>query len=88
MRQRLACANPSEGNFLYVHTNLKSEVVVERLQRRGIVVRDCGSFPGSGEHCLRVTVGRPEENDRFLEEFENADRLAPGACKIRVQRPG
>ena len=48
-------------------------MVVERLLRRGIVVRDCSSFPGSGEHCLRVTVGRPEENERFLEEFEKAD---------------
>jgi histidinol-phosphate aminotransferase len=73
MRERLAYANPSEGNFLYVHTGEKSKVVVERLLRQGIVVRDCSSFPGSGEHCLRVTVGRPEENERFLEEFEKAD---------------
>ncbi|MCK9565659.1 MAG: histidinol-phosphate transaminase [Methanothrix sp.] len=73
MRERLACANPSEGNFLYVQTRKKSEVVVERLLCRGIMVRDCNSFPGCGEKCLRVTVGRPEENDRFLEEFEKAD---------------
>jgi histidinol-phosphate aminotransferase len=73
MRERLACANPSEGNFLYVQTRKKSEVVVERLLSRGIMVRDCNSFPGCGEKCLRVTVGRPEENDRFLEEFEKAD---------------
>ena len=73
MHERLTCTNPSEGNFLYVHTEEKSEVVVERLLCRGIAVRDCSSFPGSGEHCLRVTVGRPEENDRFLEEFEKAD---------------
>jgi histidinol-phosphate aminotransferase len=73
MRQRLACANPSRGNFLYIHTEEKSKVVMERLLCREILVRDCNSFPGSGEHCLRVTVGRPEENDRFLEEFEKAD---------------
>ncbi len=73
MRQSLACAYPSEGNFLYVHTREKSKVVVERLLQRGVIVRDCSSFPGSGEHCLRVTVGRPEENERFLEEFEKAD---------------
>jgi histidinol-phosphate aminotransferase len=73
MRQRLTCSNPSEGNFLYVHTEKKSEMVAERLLTRGIVVRDCSSFPGSGEHCLRVTVGRSEENERFLEEFEKAD---------------
>jgi histidinol-phosphate aminotransferase len=78
MRQSLACSNPSEGNFLYVHTEEKSEVVVERLLRQGIVVRNCSSFPGSGDHCLRVTVGRPKENDRFLEEFEKADTTLSG----------
>ena len=73
MRARLACVNPSEGNFLYIHTEEKSKVVVEQMLRRGIVVRDCSTFPGSDEHCLRVTVGRPEENERFLEEFEKAN---------------
>lgn len=72
MRERLTCANQSEGNFLYVHTRERSKVVVARLLRRGIVVRDCSSFPGSGEHCLRVTVGKPEENERFLEEYGKA----------------
>jgi len=73
MHRRLACANPSEGNFLYIHTEEKSKVVAERLLGRGVIVRDCSTFPGSGEHCLRVTVGKPEENERFLEEFEKAD---------------
>jgi histidinol-phosphate aminotransferase len=72
MSRSLACVHPSQGNFLYVHTREKSKVVVERLLRRGVIVRDCSSFPGSGEHCLRVTVGRPEENGRFLEELERA----------------
>ena len=78
MRQILACSNPSEGNFLYVHTKEKSAVVVERLLHQGIVVRDCSSFPGSGEHCLRVTVGKPNENGLFLEEFEKADTALSG----------
>ena len=78
MHERLTCTNPSEGNFLYVHTEEKSEVVVERLLCQGIAVRDCSAFPGSGEHYLRVTVGRPEENDRFLEEFEKADTTLSG----------
>ena len=73
MSRSLACVHPSQGNFLYVHTREKSKVVVERLLLRGVIVRDCSSFPGSGEHCLRVTVGRPEENGRFLGELEKAD---------------
>ena len=75
MRERLTCSNPSEGNFLYVHTEKKSEMVAEWLLCRGIVVRDCSSFPGSGEHCLRVTVGKPEENERFLVDFERANTI-------------
>jgi histidinol-phosphate aminotransferase len=70
MMQRLAFVHPSEGNFLYVHTQEKSKSVIERLLRQGVIVRDCSSFPGSGEHCMRVTVGKPEENDRFLEAFD------------------
>ena len=77
MRESLASAHPSLGNFLYVQTEEKAKEVVERLLCRGIAVRDCSSFPGSGEHCLRVTVGRPEENERFLEEFEKRKKESP-----------
>ena len=74
MREGLACANPSEGNFLYIHTEENSKVVAERLLCRGVIVRDCRSFAGCGERCLRVTVGRPWENDIFLREFDKAKR--------------
>jgi histidinol-phosphate aminotransferase len=70
MRESLACVHPSEGNFLYVHTQHRSKIVTEQLLQQGVIVRDCSSFPGSGEHCLRVTVGKPAENDRFLEAFD------------------
>jgi histidinol-phosphate aminotransferase len=78
MRERLVCTHPSEGNFLYVQTRERSKDVMKRLLCRGIVVRDCSTFPGSGEHCLRVTVGKPEENERFLEEFVKADTTLSG----------
>ena len=35
------------------------------LLAASVLVRDCSSWPGL-EGCLRVTVGLPEENDRFL----------------------
>lgn len=70
MMELLPCANPSEGNFLYINTQERSKNAFDRLLCRGIIVRDCSSFPGSGEHCLRVTVGKPVENDRFLEAFD------------------
>jgi histidinol-phosphate aminotransferase len=36
----------------------------EALLRRGVIVR------AFGEDWLRVTVGTPEENDRFLTELD------------------
>jgi len=71
MRARLPCAMPSDANFLFLQTRRRSKDLAERLLSRGIIVRDCSSFYGCGEHGLRVTVGRREENERFREEFEN-----------------
>jgi histidinol-phosphate aminotransferase len=73
MRERLPSALPSEANFLFLQTRQKSKGLAEWLLSRGIVVRDCSSFYGCGERGLRATVGRREENERFLEEFEKAD---------------
>ncbi|HPM26667.1 MAG TPA: aminotransferase class I/II-fold pyridoxal phosphate-dependent enzyme, partial [Methanothrix sp.] len=73
MREKLPCALPSQGNFLFLKTRHKSKALAEQLLCRGIIVRDCSSFHGCGERCLRVTVGRREENDSFLEALEILD---------------
>jgi len=73
MRAKLPCALPSQANFLFLQTRRRSKALAEQLLCRGIIVRDCSSFHGCGERCLRVTVGRREENDRFLEELEILD---------------
>jgi len=74
MRKDIEGACPSEGNFLFVRTKEKSGLISERLQRKGIIVRDCASYPGAGDCCLRVTVGTPEQNDSFIEAFKGASR--------------
>ena len=38
---------------------------------RSVLVRNCASWPRLGD-CLRVTVGTPEENDRFLSALEES----------------
>jgi len=43
---------------------------VERFLQRGIIIRDCRTFRGSGEHHVRVTVGTAEENERFLSALQ------------------
>lgn len=59
-------AYPSLTNFILFRTALAAEVLFERLLRRGVLVRDVSAQPLL-ERCLRVTVGTPEENDRFVE---------------------
>ncbi len=51
---------PSQANFLYFDTRRDGRAVFDRLLREGVIVRHIG---GS---MLRVTIGRPEENRRFL----------------------
>ena len=40
--------------------------VWQGLVDRGVLVRDCSRWPRLDD-CLRVTVGTPEEDDRFLD---------------------
>ena len=76
-RKRLQGAtnsHPSQANFLYIETDVASNLFVERFLARGIIIRDCRSFRGAGEHHARVTVGTPSENDRFLSAFQEICR--------------
>jgi histidinol-phosphate aminotransferase len=58
---------PSAGNFVMVHVG-EAQKCFETLLRRGIIVRPVGNY-GLPEH-LRVTLGTPEQNDRFLKAWE------------------
>lgn len=55
---------PSVANFLTVDIGRPAGPVYEALLRRGVIVRPVGGY-GLPNH-LRVTVGLPEENERFL----------------------
>jgi histidinol-phosphate aminotransferase len=60
---------PSHGNFLLVHVGDGGRVY-EQLLRDGVIVRPVANY-GLPEH-VRVTVGLPEENRRFLAALESA----------------
>lgn len=61
---------PSGGNFVLVDVApATAETVVGQLAARGVIVRSCTSFPGLGEHYIRVSIGEEWENERFLEEI-------------------
>jgi histidinol-phosphate aminotransferase len=60
---------PSSGNFVSVAIpraggESRAGAAFERLLRQGVIVRPVGGY-GLPDH-LRVTVGLPEENERFL----------------------
>jgi histidinol-phosphate aminotransferase len=55
---------PSVGNFVAVDVGQSGQKLYEDLLRRGVIVRPIGGY-GMPNH-LRVTVGTPEENERFL----------------------
>jgi histidinol-phosphate aminotransferase len=58
---------PSQANFvLFRPDGRKGSEVWQGLVDRSVLVRDTSSWSRL-ENCLRVTVGTPEENSRFLE---------------------
>lgn len=59
----------SEANFLLVKTAAPDPLYSE-LVTAGVIVRNRARIAGC-EGCLRITVGRPTENDRMLETVKN-----------------
>jgi histidinol-phosphate aminotransferase len=62
---------PSETNFFMVHLRREVAPVIDAFRARGILVGR--PFPPMTQH-LRVSVGTPEEMDRFLDAFDDATR--------------
>ena len=60
---------PSEANFVLVRT-LDPDRLYDALIAAGVIVRNRSRIPGC-EGCLRITVGRPDENARMLETVKN-----------------
>ncbi len=56
----------SQGNFIYVEFNTPgdSERVFDRLKDAGVIVRPLARF--GAENALRITIGRPEENEDLV----------------------
>ena len=60
---------PSDANFLLVRTATPDRLY-DALIDAGVIVRNRSRIPGC-EGCLRITIGRPEENDRMLQTVQN-----------------
>ncbi|MCB9591385.1 MAG: histidinol-phosphate transaminase [Sandaracinaceae bacterium] len=54
---------PSQANFVFVDFARDNKEVYDRMLRMGVIIRP---MPKPVDTWLRVTIGLPEENDRFL----------------------
>ena len=62
---------PSRTNFILIKTPHPARDVFEALYAQGVLVRDVSTY-SLLDRCLRVTIGLPEENDRFLDALDRA----------------
>src|SRR5215510_13983490 len=58
-------AFPSTANFILIRTARPARELFDQLYSHGVLVRDVSAYPLL-DRCLRVSIGTPEENDRFL----------------------
>ncbi len=59
---------PSRANFILFRTPAgRGDAVFAGLRERKVLIRNLGAAGPALRDCLRVTVGAPHENERFLE---------------------
>lgn len=56
---------PTWANFLFLDVNEDAALVAKRLQDEGVIVRPLTGTWGAPQ-AIRVTIGTPEQNERFL----------------------
>lgn len=62
---------PSEANFLLFRV-ARATAVFESLKRQGVLIKNLNGGHRMLTDCLRVTVGTPEENGRFLRALKES----------------
>ena len=63
---------PSETNFLLLEIlkkDLTSTKVTSKLAKKGFLVRDCKDFDGLDNKFFRITVRKPEENNKLIDQI-------------------
>lgn len=59
---------PCSANFILLKlTSIDAWHLTEKLGQRGLLVRDCSSFPGLSNRYVRIAVRRRRENKRLVE---------------------
>jgi histidinol-phosphate aminotransferase len=60
---------PSEANFLMIRVKNSADSLVKELASRGIIIRNRSNLPRC-ENCVRITIGRPEDNEHLLNNMK------------------
>ena len=64
---------PSKANFIQFKTEKEADAIHRKLTEEGILIRNLNS-EGPLKNYLRVTVGRPEENNAFIKALKKVAR--------------
>ncbi len=67
---------PSQANFILFRVRGDTAAAVARFLEHGVAIRDMSPWTGA-EGCLRVSIGTPAENDRFLAALASAPAPTP-----------
>jgi histidinol-phosphate aminotransferase len=66
-------AYPSAANFILFKTiGISANEVFASLKQQGVLIKNLSPQGGLLENCLRVTIGKPEENQAFLNALRTA----------------
>lgn len=64
---------PSSANFILFRTAKdKATDIFNALKEQGILIKNLSPQKGLLSDCLRVTIGKPEENNAFINALNNA----------------
>ncbi len=65
---------PSQTNFILFKTSTDATRIYTKLKQVGILIKNLNR-PGPLKNCLRVTVGKPEENSEFISELRKVMKV-------------
>jgi len=66
-------AYPSDANFILFRVAPGStDQIFASLREQGVLIKNLNPAGGRLQDCLRVTVGKPDENRAFLEALQQA----------------
>lgn len=64
---------PSQANFILFRVlEQNADVVFDQIKQSGVLIKNMKADTGLLKNCLRVTVGKPEENQAFLNALDSA----------------